>query len=135
MFRSRWVQSVAKIIRIGNLVDGNYYWSGICCSSPSGEEYGHSRRWADDHEVPVLGLNAKICIAKTATLPRRGMSRFLSQVSTGKLESINTWAQVREAFHVTITTSTQEAIDFLCANLQQAEPFPLDRLWIAPRID
>jgi hypothetical protein len=57
---------------------------------------------------------------------------FLSQVSIGKLESSNTWAHVREAFHVTITTSTEEAIDFLCANLQRAGHFQLDRLWIAP---
>jgi hypothetical protein len=40
--------------------------------------------------------------------------------------------QVREAVHVTLTTSIEAAIDFLCANLESAQSFPLDRLWIGP---
>jgi hypothetical protein len=45
---------------------------------------------------------------------------------------INAWAQVREAFLVALTVSTEAALDFLCLNLGRAGPFPLDRLWKVP---
>jgi hypothetical protein len=31
-----------------------------------------------------------------------------------------------------LTTSSEEAINFLCADLMPARAFPVDRLWIAP---
>jgi hypothetical protein len=59
-------------------------------------------------------------------------SDFLSQVSTGKLDEITVWSQVQARFNVVLTQSTDEALNFRYADLSPADPFPVDRLWIAP---
>jgi hypothetical protein len=60
---------------------------------------------------------------------------FLSQVSTGQLKTINRWAKVRDAFHVTLAGSSEEAMAFLCADLERAGPFPSIDCGLRPRID
>jgi hypothetical protein len=56
---------------------------------------------------------------------------FLSEVPTGELKQKSRRAQVRDAFNVTLTTSPEEAPNYLCRTVHRADRFPLDRLWIS----
>jgi hypothetical protein len=81
---------------------------------------------------PCWNSIEKFVLKKSQRCRNEEWATFLSEISIGELKTLNALAQLCEAFHVTLTTSTEEAINFLCANLELAQPFPLDPLWIGP---
>jgi hypothetical protein len=69
--------------------------------------------------LPCWGSIRKFVFQIPKRCGNKEWTTFLSQVSTGQLKTINTWEKVRDAFHGTLASSTEETIDFLCAELER----------------
>jgi hypothetical protein len=57
---------------------------------------------------------------------------FLLSVARGQPAGFTDWRDLSNAFGVTITTDIDSAMEFFRDGLTPRDPFPLDRLWIAP---